>query len=40
MYAGMPIEKRKIAEELWRELVRSAKAQGVVLPSIGSVVLQ
>lgn len=40
MYAGMPVEKRRIAEELWRELVRSARAQGVSLPSIGSVNLQ
>jgi hypothetical protein len=40
MYAGMPVEKRAIAEDLWSELVRSAKAQGVVLPSIGSVVVQ
>lgn len=40
MYAGMPVEKRQIAEELWRELVRSARAQGVQLPQIGSVGVQ
>lgn len=40
MYAGMPVEKREIAESLWRELVRSARAQGVSLPNIGSISVQ
>lgn len=35
MYAGMPVEKRQIALDLWRELQRAAKAQGVILPNIG-----
>ncbi len=35
MYAGMPVEKRQIAVELWREVVREARAQGVQLPQIG-----
>jgi phage-related protein len=40
MYAGMPVEKREIAMSLWRELVRTARAQGVNLPNIGSVIVQ
>lgn len=35
MYAGMPVEKRQIAVELWREIVREARSQGVQLPQIG-----
>ena len=35
MYAGMPVEKREIAVELWREIVREARSQGVQLPQIG-----
>ena len=34
MYAGMPSEKRQIAVDLYTELVRAAKAQGVKLPQI------
>jgi phage-related protein len=40
MYAGMPVEKREIALELWKELVRAARAQGVNLPMIGAVGVQ
>lgn len=40
MYAGMPVEKREIALELWKELVRAARAQGVQLPMIGAVGVQ
>lgn len=35
MYAGMPHEKREIAADLWRELVRIARSNGVQLPQIG-----
>lgn len=35
MYAGMPVEKRAIAIELWREIVREARSNGVQLPQIG-----
>lgn len=35
MYVGMPSEKREIAAELWREITRLARAQGVQLPQIG-----
>lgn len=37
MYAGMPVEKRQIALDLYKELVRAARAQGVQLPMIGAV---
>lgn len=37
MYAGMPVEKRRIAEDLWREFTRMARANGVQLPSIGVI---
>lgn len=40
MYAGMPIEKRQIALELWKETVRAARAQGVQLPMIGAMGVQ
>lgn len=40
MYAGMPVEKREIALELWKELVRAARSQGVQLPMIGAVGVQ
>jgi phage-related protein len=40
MYAGMPAEKREIAKELWRELVREAHAHNVQLPQIGGVEVQ
>lgn len=40
MYAGMPVEKREIALELYRELVRAARSQGVSLPMIGAVGVQ
>jgi hypothetical protein len=40
MYAGMPVEKREIALELWKEIVRGARAQGVQLPMIGAVGVQ
>ena len=35
MYAGMPVEKRQIAVELYREMAREARANGVQLPQIG-----
>lgn len=38
VYAGMPIEKRQIAVDIWREIVREARAHGVQLPQIGTVV--
>lgn len=37
MYAGMPVEKRQIALEIYKELMRAARAQGVQLPQIGAV---
>ena len=37
MFAGMPNEKRKIAEDMWREFTRIAKSNGVTLPGIGTV---
>ena len=37
IYAGMPAEKRQIAIDLWREIVREARSQGVQLPQIGVV---
>jgi len=37
MYAGMPVEKRQIALELYKELVRAARSQGVSLPMIGAM---
>ena len=40
MYAGMPVEKRQIALELYKELVRAARAQGVQLPIVGSAGVQ
>jgi hypothetical protein len=40
MYAGMPVEKREIALELYKELVRAARSQGVQLPMIGAVGVQ
>lgn len=40
MYAGMPVEKREIALDLWKEIVRGARAQGVQLPMIGAVGVQ
>lgn len=40
MYAGMPVEKRQIALELYKELVRAARAQGVQMPMIGAVGVQ
>lgn len=40
MYAGMPVEKRQIALELYRELVRAGRAQGVQLEMIGAVTPQ
>jgi len=40
MYAGMPVEKRQIALEMYRELVRAARAQGVQMPMIGAVGVQ
>lgn len=40
MYAGMPVEKRDIALELWKEVVRAARAQGIQLPMIGAVGVQ
>jgi len=40
MYAGMPVEKREIALQMWREIVRAARAQGVQLPMIGAVGVQ
>jgi hypothetical protein len=40
MYAGMPVEKRQIALELYRELVRAARAQGVQMQMIGAVGVQ
>lgn len=40
MYAGMPVEKRQIALELYKELVRAARSQGVSLPMIGAVGVQ
>lgn len=40
MYAGMPSEKRQIAVELYREMVREARAHGVSLPQIGSIPVQ
>lgn len=38
LYAGMPIEKRQIAIDIWREIVREARAHGVQLPQIGTVI--
>ena len=38
LYAGMPIEKRQIAVDIWREIVREARAHGVQLPQIGTVI--
>lgn len=38
VYAGMPIEKRQIAIDIWREIVREARAHGVQLPQIGTVI--
>lgn len=35
VYAGMPMEKRQIAVELWKEIVREARAHNVQLPQIG-----
>lgn len=35
IYAGMPVEKRQVAVELWTEIVREARSQGVILPNIG-----
>lgn len=40
MYAGMPVEKRQIALEMYKELVRAARSQGVQLPMIGAVGVQ
>lgn len=40
MYAGMAVEKRQIALELYKELVRAARSQGVSLPMIGAVGVQ
>jgi len=40
MYAGMPVEKREIALDMWKEIVRGARAQGVQLPMIGAVGVQ
>ena len=40
MYAGLPSEKRKIAVDLYTELVREARAHGVQLPQIGSASVQ
>jgi TP901 family phage tail tape measure protein len=40
MYAGMPVEKRQIAVELYQELTRAARAQGVQLQQIGVGSLQ
>ena len=36
----MPIEKRQIALDLYRELVRAARAQGVQLQMIDAVGVQ
>ena len=36
MYAGLPSEKRKIAVDLYREVVREARSHNVQLPQIGS----
>lgn len=40
MYAGMPVEKRQIALEMYKELVRAARSQGVNMPMIGAVGVQ
>lgn len=40
MYAGLPSEKRALAVDLYREMVREARAHGVQLPQIGSVSMQ
>lgn len=40
MYAGMPVEKREIALQLYKEIVRAARAQGVSMPMIGAVGVQ
>lgn len=40
MYAGMPVEKRQIALELYKELVRAARAQGTQLQMIGAIPVQ
>lgn len=40
MYAGLPSEKRKIAVDLYREVVREARSHNVQLPQIGSVSVQ
>jgi hypothetical protein len=40
MYAGMPVEKREIALDMWKEIVRAARAQGVQLPMIGAIGVQ
>lgn len=40
MYAGMPVERRQIAVDIWQDLVKMARAQGVQLPNINVAGIQ
>lgn len=40
IYAGLPAERRNIAVQLWQDLVKQARAQGVQLPNINVAGIQ
>lgn len=40
LYAGMPAERREIAVQLWQDLMKVARAQGVQLPNLNVAGIQ